>query len=345
MIQPDSTPVIPTDDFSSALRAKAIRVETCELLITDFRGSDQEQDLTRPPNCGGFGRIRHFRRNTSDGWPENPLPIDPACNALGLPRTDILEAQVFQSSACNWRCWYCFVPFELLAAKESHAGWLTPADLVARYLAEPDRPAMIDLTGGQPDLTPEWVPWTMDALRDRGVEHQVYLWSDDNLSNDYYFRYLTEAQREKIAGYPMYGRVCCFKGFNATSFQFNTKAAPELFDRQFELFRLLLREGLDLYAYVTLTTPQAEGIDGDMARFVDRLQAVDPRLPLRTVPLEIQVFSPVAPRVKDTQTSAMRNQLLARDRWMHELECRFSSAELEQPVHRIKLAARGGGAS
>lgn len=341
MTEPGGSGVIPTDTFSSSLRAKAVRLETRELLITDFRGSDQEQDLTRPPNCDGFGRIRHFRRATSEGWPENPLPIDPACHALGLPRADILEAQVFQSSACNWRCWYCFVPFELLGAKESRGAWLTPATLVSKYLEERERPRTIDLTGGQPDLTPEWVPWTMEALRERGVDRDVYLWSDDNLSNDYYFRYLTDSDREKIAGYPMYGRVCCFKGFNSSSFSFNTKAAPELFDRQFELFRMLLAEGLDLYAYATFTTPQLERIADDMARFVDRLQEIDPRLPLRTVPLEIQVFSPVAPRVRDEHEVAMRHQLIARDEWTRQLENRFSSAELSQPIYGVKLGQRG----
>ena len=50
---------------------------------------------------------------------------------------------------------------------------------------------MIDLTGGQPDLTPEWVPWMIQEIRARGLEDTVYLWSDDNLSTDYFWRYLS----------------------------------------------------------------------------------------------------------------------------------------------------------
>ena len=54
----------------------------------------------------------------------------------------MIEAQAFQNAACNWRCWYCYVPFELLAAKEEHADWLeTQLALIgqvgeANYLAQ-----------------------------------------------------------------------------------------------------------------------------------------------------------------------------------------------------------------
>ena len=65
----------------------------------------------------------------------------------------------------------------------------------SRLLSEQEAPPLvIDLTGGQPDITPEWVPWMMEALIDRGLSNHVYLWSDDNLSNDFFWKYLTEEQ-------------------------------------------------------------------------------------------------------------------------------------------------------
>ncbi len=214
--------MIDTEIYSARLRAKAVRTQEEELLVSSFSGSGQEADLTEPPNCGGVGRIRHFRRITSPGWPENPLPIDPAAAFLGMPRTDMLRAQAFQNAACNWRCWYCYVPFSMLGA--SKGVWVTADDLVEGFRSLPDRPSMIDLTGGQPDLVPEWVPWMIGALRRASLDGCVYLWSDDNLSNDYFWRYLDEADRRAVADHPGYGRVCCFKGFDARSFSFNTKA-------------------------------------------------------------------------------------------------------------------------
>jgi uncharacterized Fe-S cluster-containing radical SAM superfamily protein len=333
--------LIDTDDFSARLRSRAIDVPARRLLITDFRNTEQEEDLTLPPNCGGYGRIRHFRRATSPGWPENPLPIDPAQRALGVVGAALgIRAQVFQNAACNWRCWYCYVPFELLSASSTKSAWLSADELIDRFLAEPDRASMIDLTGGQPDLVPEWIPWTMEALQNRGIDQTVYLWSDDNLSNDYHTRFLSEAVREKIASYPLYGRVCCFKGFDSESFSFNTQAAPELFDRQFALFRQLLAEGIDLYAYATFTAVNAKGIADSMARFVDRLQEIDENLPLRTVPLEIQEYTPLLDRMKDAHHAAMKTQWAACDAWQREVQARFRTSERTLPICEVKLGKR-----
>jgi len=337
---------IETDKFSETMRRKGVDLDNHRILISKLAGSDQEKDITKPPNCGGFGRIRHFRRQTSAGWPPNPLPNDPAHRALGLPATDLLHAQVFQNAVCNWRCWYCFVPFDLLDGREENGGWLSAKELIDLYLAEPDadRAAMIDLTGGQPDLVPEWVPWMMRELRQRGLEGKVYLWSDDNLSNDYFWQYLSDTDRELVATFRGYGRVACFKGFDADSFSFNTKAAPELFDRQFDLFARLLALGIDLYAYTTFTATKSDGIGDSMARFVDRLQALDPNLPLRTVPLEVYVAGVVKDRAEKRNLMVQANESLvhqrqAIDAWRQELERRFSVDE--RAVNIAKVPLRG----
>jgi uncharacterized Fe-S cluster-containing radical SAM superfamily protein len=326
--------MIDTDDFSVRLRAKAVKAAERRLLVARIGTSDQAADLTKPPNCNGFGRVRHFVRDHGTDWPRNPLPIDPALRALGLNSEDSLQAQVFQNAVCNWRCWYCFVPFRLLDGTEEAGAWLRAEDLLDLYLGEPEatRPKMIDLTGGQPDLVPEWVPWTMEALSANGLDGKVFLWSDDNLSNDYFWRYLSEAQREMIATFPAYGRVACFKGFDDASFAFNTDADPALFARQFELFTRLLSTGMDLYGYVTLTTPNDAGINDAMTRFVDRLQEIHENLPLRTVPLKVGVWGVVKKRLAVLPDSraeacnrAVTNQLRAIEAWNRELEARFSS--------------------
>ncbi len=333
---------IETDTISATLRAKAIDVPGRRLLVTDFRGSLQAQDLTEPPNCDGIGRIHRFRRLTGDTWPENPLPIEPATRALKLRDATDLRVQVFQNAVCNWRCWYCFVDFALLAANPRHAAMVSVTELVDRYLAEPDRAPVIDLTGGQPDLVPEWVPWMMRELRARGLEQSVYLWSDDNLSNDYFWRFLDDddEDRELIAAYPSYGKVGCFKGYNASSFAFNTRAHPALFDRQFELMGRLLSLGLDQYAYVTLTSPSVENIREDMARFFERLQLLDERLPLRTVPLKIQQFTPTQSRRLPKLEETMMNQEIAIEAWQNELEQRFSSEDRARNVTEVPLLHR-----
>jgi uncharacterized Fe-S cluster-containing radical SAM superfamily protein len=328
---------INTELFSEGLRRKAIDIPNRRLLVTNFRDSEQEGDLSKPANCGGYGRIHHFRRVGSPGWPENPLPIDPASWKLGLPRKDVLEAQVFQNAACNWRCWYCFVPFNLLNANEKLSSWLSAGDILDLYQREPGVPRVIDLSGGQPDLTPEWIPWMMRELERRHLSEYVYLWSDDNLSNDYFWRFLTAEDLALVRAYANYGKVCCFKGFNRTSFEFNTGAAPDLFDQQFALFRRYLDLGLDLYAYVTFTAPDGRDMEIEMRRFVDRLQSIRPNLPLRVVPLEIRAFSPMYKRMEADHHRALKVQWEAVDCWKQELELRFPNDLRQKPIYAIPL--------
>jgi hypothetical protein len=227
-----------------------------------------------------------------------------------------------------------------LAANRKYADFLSPATLIDLYLSQPEPPLVLDLTGGQPDLVPEWVPWMMHELRARGLEHQVYVWSDDNLSNDYFWRFLSETDRECVATYAHYGRVCCFKGFNAASFSYNTRAEPTLFDRQFALMDRLLTLGMDLYGYVTFTTSSPTGIAEDMPVFVDRLQTLDEHLPLRVVPLEIQVFTPVQPRLSALEKAALRYQHIAVEVWQKELENRYSSAQRALSMADVPLRTR-----
>ncbi len=286
---------IRTDDVAARMRSRIVRPALRELLVTRLEGSEQEGDLTSPVNCGGLGRIRHFRRSTAPGWPANFLPIDPAARALNRPQTDLVEAEVFQNAACAWRCWYCYVPFELLGGDERRGEWVTADDMVQRYAALPDRPGILDLSGGSPDLTPEWVPWTIEALERQGISDTTYLWSDDNLSTDLVFTVLDDQQRRSMAR-PGYGRVCCFKGFDAESFAYNTGAEPDGFSLQFDRFSRYLDLGIDLYAYVTLTGPERDGVEDKMATFIERLEKMWGALPGRTVPLRIDTFGPMVAR-------------------------------------------------
>jgi uncharacterized Fe-S cluster-containing radical SAM superfamily protein len=329
--------IIDTESWSERFRKAAIDLENRKLLITNFHGTEQEPDLSEPANCNGFGRIRHFRLGTENHWVKNPLPIEPARRAISLPDGTQIRAQVFQNAVCNWRCWYCFVPFNLLNANPRHSSWLTPAELIELYLAEPTPASMIDLSGGQPDLTPEWVPWMMEEIIRRGLADRVYLWSDDNLSNDYFWRYLSDAERRLIQSYRNYGRVACFKGIDRESFAFNTGADAALFDQQFDLFGRFLALGIDLFAYVTFTTQSSDDLEKRVCSFVDRLQQLHPMLPLRTVPLEILPFTPVQGRLTAEHRIAIENQYKVQQLWRSELEVRYPANIRAQSICEAQL--------
>jgi organic radical activating enzyme len=328
---------IDTEKVSTTLRRKGIDLDTKRVSITNFLGSDQEKDFTDPSNCNGFGRVRHFKFSASENWVNNPLPIVPAAKALGLKPDSTIRAQVFQNSICNWRCWYCFVDFSLLKGDEKHSSLLTADELVDLYLKEPNPPPMIDLSGGQPDLTPEWVPWMMEALIKRGLEDKVYLWSDDNLSNDYLWRYLSSNQIETMLKYKLYSRVSCFKGIDEKSFALNTKADPKLFINQFDLCNRLIETGFDLYGYITLTAEMSTDFETAVPRFLDQLQNKNQMFPLRVIPLEVKMYHPLAPRMNDTFENMMKGQYQALEVWNKELGKRFTREQLNLPITEIPL--------
>lgn len=328
---------IDTEKFSAQLRRKAINIAEKRILLTRFSGSDQEKDLSEPANCNGYGRIRHFIRDRGSKWPLNPLPIDPVSKAFGLTKPDSIRAQVFQNSVCNWRCWYCFVDFALLSGDENHADWFTCDEMLDMYLAQDAPPLMIDLTGGQPDLTPEWVPWMIEAIKRRGLETKIYLWSDDNLSNDYFWRFLTDTQISMLAHNNMYSRVCCFKGIDELSFALNTKADPSLFSNQFNLCKKLVDVGIDLYFYITLTAPSSTDFNSVIPKFIDKLQSISDQLPLRMVPLQIGMFTPVQSRMNDTFHDMLKGQYSAVSVWNTEIEKRFSQSQRSINIADVKL--------
>lgn len=182
----------------------------------------------------------------------------------------------------------------------------------------------------------------MAELTSRGLERDVYLWSDDNLSTDYLWRHLSLADIDRMVDYRNYGRVGCFKGFDALSFSFNTRAESGLFDRQFELMDRLIGLGLDVYAYATFTTPARpeSAIRSEMVRFLDRLQQIDDNLPLRTMPLEVTVFTPVQSRMHRQEKAAIANQYIAISTWEEEMARRYTDVQRARNVADVPM--RGG---
>lgn len=329
--------LIDTDRFSFALRQKAINLEKGEISISRLLESLQEKDLSSPVNCEGYGRIRHFRLHENPGWSQDPLPILPASKALGLPPSATLKAQVFQNSACNWRCWYCFVDYNRLSANPTYSRFFTTRQLVELFLNERKKPQVIDLSGGQPDLVPEWALWMMETLEASGLSDSIFLWSDDNLSNFYFWDHLSSHQREYMTSYRNYSRVGCFKGYDPNSFSFNTRAEPLLFHRQFSIFSRLLNEGFDMYAYATFTSIPRPHVLRAVGDFVDRLQEIHPNLPLRTVPLKVASYSPTVSRMGSEHERAIQFQTEVHACWIEELAKRFPEQIRNIPITEISL--------
>ena len=322
-----STPLIDDDLLASRFRERLFRSSDKSVLIARITDSIEQNDKYTTVNCGGYGRIREFTEYKlyleRAAFPDRPLRP----NFRGYPPTDTIRSQVFQLSACNWRCWYCFVDDDRLSANHRTSRYFSATELIDLYLREPHRPDIIDLSGGQPDLVPEWTLWMVEECERRGLIDSVYFWIDDNLSNDFLFRYLSNRELERLAAIPKLSRMGCFKGFDEKSFAFTTLANPDHFRRQFEIAGRIISAGFRFYAYATFTTPDMQFIETRMRTFVDRLQSVHELLPLWTTPLKIYNFSVTNTRLDIKRSQSLIDQLAVFQIWDDELTRRFTSGQ------------------
>lgn len=301
-------------------------------------GTSKEDFVRLGGNCNGYGRVRVFKRRKDADWIDNPIPLDPFSMALALPRLDEIEVQVFELAKCNLNCWWCFLPDEYKKNTGINSAWFTPTQLIDMYQDEQVNARVIDLTGGNPELAPEWCLGFMKALENKGLEQKIYLWSDDVLTTNYFFDKISEKDQSYMAEYKMYGKVACFKGFDKESFSFNTCCSEELFQNQLRLAKKYINVGFDIYFYIALTCANICGLEKRIATFFDDLQRISYFLPLRVVPIKIKHFEANYGRFSTpTRLESVKNQYVVLEVWKNELEKRFSSFEREQMVSTIKL--------
>jgi hypothetical protein len=104
----------------------------------------------------------------------------------------------------------------------------------------------------------------------------------------------------------------------------------------------VLSLGLDVYGYVTLTSPHDDRIGQGVADLVDRLQAIDPNFPLRVIPLRIRVYTPVEHRLAadDDRGRSLAVQEEAIAAWTGELERRFPPGRRALQICDVPLRGR-----
>ena len=129
---------------------------------------------------------------------------------------------------------------------------------------------------------------------------------------------------------------------------FNTGAPAEHFGRQLALLRRIIATGIDVYCYATFTTPTLPASPADaMRRFVDDLQGIDEHLPLRLIPLEVSVFSPVHPRLLPLHADSLKLQEYMVAAWQAVLAERFTvcNAPWQSPIYLSQVAQTSVGAN
>ena len=80
-----------------------------------------------------------------------------------------------------------------------------------------------------------------------------------------------------------------------------------------------------------------DGSRAALSDFVDRLQRIHPLLPLRTVPLEVTVFTPVQSRIDSRCEAAMANQYVVASYWQEELVRRFGASDFSKNICDVNM--------
>ena len=316
------------------LRQKIIDVKNKKIRLSILQNSQESRDFKLASNCNGFGRLRHFKEYKSKSWCIDPLPMYPAAKALNCEIEQARLAQVFQVAGCNYRCWYCFVDFELLNANKELSHFVSIEEMIDLYLNQENRPLVLDLSGGNPGLVPEWILWTLKEVEKRN--QRVYVWADDNLSVDFISKKLSSSEMDFITKSKNFGSVACFKGFDEESFLFNTCVKNQKFEDQLEVFQTYYSYGWDIYGYVTFTTPTNNNVKSRINKFIDSLQKIDFILPLKIVPLEIKVYSPTKTRINPIREKSIEYQYEVLEEWTATLQERFDHSILHTPICDLK---------
>lgn len=323
--------------YYEKLRRKIVNVNNRSIRLTKISGLEESKDKNCHINCEGYGRLRKYKNfslflcNEVDGLNKKLL--------RGLPQnTKEFTTQVFQIAGCNMRCWYCFVDDCILSVEGEQLQWIEIKHMIDIYENEKYKSPILDLSGGQPDLVPEWCYWVMLELEKRGLKDTVYIWLDDNLTTiDILEKHLSQNQIRYMACFPKHSRACCFKGYDDLTFKYNTRNSIITIEDQINAFQKLYNYGFDIYAYMSLTGPKGYADIQKIDTFIKKIRKIDINLPLKIIPLKINEFTVTRNRMNDDYTQSLYEQIRAYEIWKKVMSMYYTKSELEKPFEDVEL--------
>lgn len=344
-------------ELAEKLRPKMIDLANKKVLFAVLSGTEQEKDLSQDRFWENVFRAKIYTKPEDAGLdPFHGEPAGIAAAKLTIPGKTIVTPQecnaVFmgQINGCNLNCWYCYVDRIANGANPKYGKFLSAEEYLNQFLVEskrfqnsttPERKLnILRISGGEVFLVPEIIFWTVEAIEKLGLEDFIYLWVDCNLSTgDFYWKYLTSKQRERVKNSRNLGVCICYKGFDRETFSENTGAAPEFFDEQFKMHRKLIDESLDVYSYLYPVTSSVHNLRKRLASFMDRLQEeVSKYAPLRMATPPIKIYGPTEKRLNSEREKALKNQWDAMEIWKEELKKRFAPELIALKPHEIKIS-------
>lgn len=346
-------------EVAEELRPKMIDLVNKKVLLAVLAGTQQQQDLTTSRFWADVFRSKIYTK--PEDLKLSPFRREPAgvaAEKLTIPGETIVPPEkcnaafLGQINGCNLECWYCYVDRMANSADHEFGKFFSAEEYLIQFLIESKRNQnasnhdlclnILRISGGEVFIVPEIIFWMVEAIEKLKLEKHIYVWVDCNLTTgDFYWKYLTAEQREKIRNFKNLGVCGCHKGFDEATFLENTGADPQFFNRQIEMHRRLVDEGLDVYSYLYPMTSSTAQLREKLAAFIDRLrQEVDELAPLKMATPPIKVYGPTATRLTPARKAALENQYLAMTIWKEELQKRYPAEQLTLRPHQILSKTR-----
>lgn len=338
--------------LAERLRPRMIDLKNKKVLLAVLAGTEQQEDLTESRFWENVFRSKiYVKAADTDYFRGEPAGVAAEKLTLFGERTitpkECNAAFLGQINGCNLNCWYCYVDRVSNSADPKYGEFFSAEEYLMRFLVEARKHQnseklalnILRISGGEVFIVPEIIVWMVETVERYGLEDHIYIWTDCNLATgNFYWKYLTPEQREKIRNFKNLGVCVCHKGFDRQTFHENTGAAPEFFDEQFRLHRRLIDEGLDIYSYLYPVTSSARNLRKRITAFMDKLrEEIGEYAPLRMATPPIKIYSPTKKYLTPGRERAIENQWLAMKIWGEELQKRYTLKELSLKPHEVPI--------
>jgi len=193
---------------------------------------------------------------------------------------------IVQLGVCNFRCWYCYVDYKLLAGKD--VVFVTAETIMQQFLevrkqAKAHNLAynVLRISGGEPFFAPDLLLSCLRIARAKGLDQEICIKTETNLSplQKIGDRSLAEewSSFEELASYPNFYVHPTIHGLSPESLRANSAVSSDMFDRILDGLSTLLTYKLDFYPSFSSNTVNPELI----LLFFQKMKNLHRNLPLR----------------------------------------------------------------
>lgn len=272
-----------------------------------------------------------------------------------------------QLTRCPLDCWHCYLEeclrtgcnHCLLESQCAHERvkdlsikeeWRSATEILKCFLEQREHDLknniysnVLRITGGEPFLAPTLLLETLEELRRRKLDHEIFVWTETNLVS-----LVKDNNEEGIVGDDIlqalseYDNFCvhpCFHGLNENNFHSITGIEIADFNLLIKAFERLLNAGIDVYP----TFGSNMSSPNEVERFYYRIAEINKNLPLRFCPVEYDLdYGPVRWRRKNIPGFAKKHELVFDrfqniERWDTLLQKHTGYKYGELPRHFVSL--------